>query len=120
MMIDKKLADFVHTIFQSWGNCTGYCEICKKSHPACGGDEYEDGKCPDNCDGCAEDFFSVTNDFEGRQVGMCCWEKVFGPIKKMLDLKRFSILKYYSKVVDCESNALKKEKQLLNKAKGKI
>ena len=77
---------FVHELFGTSGNCYGYCEICKTADPVCGGDRFnKNGKCPDDCDGEAGDSKLLTH-YNGKQIGECCFGKIFQPIKDFLDM----------------------------------
>lgn len=106
---------FVHGIWGTFGSCFGYCEICKKSHPGCGGDKFDrNQKCPDNCNG-DEDTFYITDDWAGRQVGECCFERVFRPLKELLDARRDPILEYYAKCLKEEREKLTATEALIDK-----
>lgn len=114
MSKDTDMFDFVHTIFMTFGSCYGYCEVCGQSHPGCGGSKFKKGKCPDDCCG-DEDTFSITHDWTGRQVGECCFEKIFRPLKTFLDGKRCSILEYFSREVEKEKQGARDAEKLLEK-----
>lgn len=114
-MVDNELASFIHYVFGTSGSCTGYCQICKKCHPACNEEKYQDGKCPDSCDGISEEFISIANDWKGRQVAECCWEKIFAPLKEFIDKRRFGIIQYYQETIKKELELLNTEKNTLDK-----
>lgn len=115
-MIDKELFLFIHTVFRTFGSCAGYCEVCKEQHPACEEEKYVNGQCPKDCNGLpGSDFHSIS--FYRRQVGECCFEKTFRPIKDFLDEHRPAILRYYGEEIEKEKERLKREENLLSAAK---
>lgn len=110
-----EIDNFVCSVFGSYGSCLGYCKICEKSHPGCGGDKFnKNGKCPDKCEG-SGDTFLIAWDWQGRQVGKCCFEKVFRPFKKILDGMRNPILEYYAGCIKNEKEELTAVEALFNK-----
>lgn len=113
--MNDELYDFIHTVFSTSGSCSGYCEICNTSHPACDGERYENGICPDDCSGGNYDFYSIAHDWQDRQVGECCFEKIFESLKKVVDTYREDFLQYFFQRIEEEKKALEKEKNLLDK-----
>lgn len=112
-VVDQELYLFVHDFFGTFGICSGYCEICKEQHPACEGEKYVDGQCPKDCDGLSGvDFHSVSSTYE-RQVGECCFEKIFRRYKDFLDEYKPAVLRYYVEEVEKERERLKREENLL-------
>lgn len=108
---------FVHGVFGTSGSCFEYCEICEKSYPACGGENFnKKGDCPDDCFGSRGNFLSIAWDWKDRQVGECCFEKVFRPLKELLDDRRDSILEYYAECIKKEKEGLAMTEALLNEA----
>ena len=111
----QEIFNFVHTVFGTFGQCIGYCEICKESHPSCGGDKLVDGNCPDECEGNPGFEYSITTDWYDRQVAECCFYRIFNPLKTLLDDYRKGFLQYYSMEIANEIEDIRKQKSELKR-----
>lgn len=108
-----ELYDFVLEVFSISGSCSFTCDICKKDYQSCDGEHADEkGNCPDDCNG-IPDSISYAHDWQSRQVCLDCFEKVFGPYKRILDNRRPYILNYFAKEIKQEKEAILLEENIL-------